>query len=292
MNSLFTKTAFMVSLSAGLILSSCQNEHLLPATQQQLGNEASARLAAIPAAAAALKLVKHGDEQLAYYSDGRLKEVQYTNSEIDYGLKSLRVVYSYGADWSDWVTATRYENNFKKREMTWRIENGKAMELETAHYKLGSGGFPYLYTHAKFEYNAKQQLVKVTSTTPEKSVITFSYDGLGNLAKHLTTSGSGKSLTVNNYNEYAYSEYVGGPLDLDKNRVINTHVFGSNGLSQIGDPYLPIFGKFGTNLVKIRHTSGPTFKFTHTLDAKGNVWSQKITYWDGQLVNDKAFIYR
>lgn len=289
MNSSFTKTALMVSLSAGLILSSCQNENLIPATQQLADNEAGARLAAIPAATATLTLVKHGDEALSYYPDGRLKEVQYSNSELDYGLKSLRVEYKYGGDW---VVATRYENNFKKREMKWRIENGKATELETAHYKQGSGGFPYLYTHAKFEYNAKQQLVKVISTTPEKSVITFSYDGSGNLVKHLTTSGSGKSLTVTDYNEYAYAEYVGGPLDLDKNRVINTHVFGANGLSQVGDPYLPIFGKFGTNLVKIRNTSGPTFKFAHTLDAKGNVRAQKISYWDGQLVKEKAFLYR
>ncbi|MCE7067383.1 hypothetical protein [Dyadobacter sp. CY326] len=292
MKSLLKQTALMVSLSAGLMLVSCQNESLLPAPQQPSGNDTGARIAGIPATAPSLKLVKHGDEVLIYYPDGRLKEVQYTNSAQDYGVKSLRVEYKYGADWTDWVVATRYEGTFKKREMKWRIENGKATELQTAHYKIGSGGSPYLYTNAKFEYNAKQQLIKVISATPEKSVITFSYDGLGNVTKHLTTHGTGKSLTVSDYNAFEYSDYVGGSLDLDKNGIINTIVFGADDLHQIGDPYLPIFGKFGTKLVKVRHTSGPTFKFAHTFDAKGNVKTQKTWYSTGELLKDKAFIYR
>jgi len=293
MKSLFTKTAWAVGFSAGLMLSSCEDKESFAPMNETLPTDAGARLHANSAADSST-LIKHGDELLSYYADGRLKEVVYSNSKMDYGLNSLRVAYTYGyfSDWSQWVLATRYENDFKTREMTWRVKDGKATDLETAHYKLGSGGSPYLYTSATFEYNGKQQLVKVVNSTPDIATISFSYDGNGNLFKHLTTKGSGKSIKVENYNEYAYTDYVGGSLDIDHNRVINTHVFAPNGLHQIGDPYLPIFGKFGKNLVKIKKTSGPTFKFAHTLDAKGTVKAQKITYWDGELVKNKTFIYK
>jgi hypothetical protein len=286
MNSLFTKTALTVTLSAGLILSSCQDKEAIAPAQETLRTDSGARIAGLPAPN--YPLLKDGSEFLSYYNDGFLKEVKYTNSEADYGIEELRVEYSYG---DGWVSATRYEGSFKKRKMTWQIVNGRATELETEHYKIGSGAFPYLYTHAKYEY-VNNRLSKIISTDPEKSIINFSYDGFGNVSQFLWTKGTGKKLEVINLTKFEYSEYVGGPLSMDKNALANTHVFGGKGLKHLGDPYLPIFGKFGTNLVKRLYPSGPALKFVHVFDTKGNVAEQKIYNLNGPLVKTKQFAYK
>ncbi|MCF0041308.1 hypothetical protein [Dyadobacter fanqingshengii] len=287
MKRLCRKVTIMSGVACGLFLMSCQEESQVTAIQA--AEDVQKISQAPPAMTPNFRLSKFGNETLVYHSDGRIKQVNGTADPKFTGYSTYRVDYEYIGNS---IVSIRYHDNVKEKKMEWQLENGRASKLKVTNYK--TGGVNVLSTiHAAYQYNGQNQLVKVILMDKVLSTVTVSYDNLGNAVKFLMVNNTKKGDEFFNMMKYEYTEYVGGPVELDKGETLPMHVFGPSTLGWIGDPYLPVFGNFGKHRVKksIRTNYPATYKYTYNLDANGYVKKLNKLKQTGEFVESKELTY-
>ncbi|MCF0065264.1 DUF4595 domain-containing protein [Dyadobacter chenwenxiniae] len=286
MKRLFKKIVLLSGLACGLFLVSCQDESRVATVQPAAGEQVISQ--APPLMTPSFRLTKAGDETLTYNADGRIKQVN-RPAAPNSGYSAYRTDYEYS---NNAIVVTHYLDNVKEKKMEWQLENGHASKLKVTEYK--AGGVNVLSTmHAAYQYNGQGQLVKVILMDKVLKTVTVSYDNLGNAVKFALVNNTENGDEFVNMMRYEYTEYVGGPLELDKGETLPMHVFGQETIGWIGDPYLPIFGKFGKNRLKksIRTHYPATYKYTYNLDANGYVKEQTKWTKKGEFVESKQLTY-
>lgn len=282
MKRLLRKVTIMSGLACGLFLISCQDESQVTAIQAAADAQKISQ--APPAMTAALRLTKYDNDTLIYNSDGKIKQVLKTVENTKY-----RTDYKYA---NNSIVAIVYKNGISYLKKEWQLVNGRAVKF--IHKDFSTGGLSGVSTSTvDYFYNDKNQLIKLISYGDAKTTITLSYDNMGNVFKFLyvrNTPGGDEFLDLVKYD---YTEYVGGPTQPDKGSTIDLHVFSNKTLGWMGDPYLPIFGKFGKNLLKkITPTNylSPA-KYTYNLDANGYVKEKKTLTEKGEFIFGEQLKY-
>jgi hypothetical protein len=286
MKKLFKQITVMSTVACGIFLISCQEEG--PAALIQPADKGSELVQAPPVMVAGYRLTKNGNETLTYHTDGRVKQVSGTDNVIYAGYSTYRIDYEYAANS---IVATRYQDNVKESRREWSLQNGRAVALKRTKYN-SDGVTVSANIEGTYQYNALDQLKKIVMVGQEKKTYELTYDNHGNVIKFSLVKNTKKGDEFENLMKYEYTEYVGGSLETDKGKVIDTHVF-SHTLGWLGDPYLPVFGKFGKHLLKksIRTYYPATYKYAYILDANGYVKEQKTLKMNGELIETKALHY-
>jgi hypothetical protein len=282
MNKLFRKITFLSGAACSFFLISCQEEAIDTAIQPAIKHQETAL--APPVMIAELRLSKFGNDTLIYNPDGRIK--QRINAE---GYSVFRTDYKYA---NNAITASKYKNDILQWRSEWRLENGRAVELKRKDYHVG-GVIGEETSYIAYHYNNQNQLVKLLINEGKKRTVTLSYDNLGNVVKFLFVKNTDTGDVFQELVKFDYTEYVGSPTQHDKGSTINLHVFGPQGLSWMGDRYLPIFGKFGKSLLKktVCSSSFPTYKYAYDLDTNGYVKDQKSYTEKGALIYSEQLKY-
>jgi len=282
MNRLFNKITVTCGVACGLFLISCQKEELASAVAPATGN--TAIVAAPPVMIPASKLVKFENDTITYNPDGTIKKVVEILENRIY-----RTEYKYAPNS---VKATKYKNGQAYLKMDWQLLNGRAVNLTYKNYETG-GIYGASTATVEYHYNNKNQLTKLVAFTGSKTTVTLSYDNMGNVFKFLFVSNTPDGDKFKELVNYDYTEYVGGPTQLDKGSTINLHIFNNIALRWMGDPYLPIFGNFGKNLLKkvtATSLSSPR-KYAYALDANGYVKQIKYLNESGNYISSEQLIY-
>ncbi|MCF0061476.1 hypothetical protein MUK70_19760 [Dyadobacter chenwenxiniae] len=262
MNKLFKNITFMSAMTCGSFMISCQQQELSTLVQPAANDNEIVQ--APPVMIPELKLSNFGKDSLIYDANGRLKRVLNI-----VGYLTLRTEYEYA---TNSVVAKYYENDQIEVTKQWTLENGRAVKLVRKYFHAPTvSGVSTM--NVDYHYNNLNQLATLNTHDGYKSTITLSYDNLGNVAKVLFVNNTDQGDKFENLVKFDYTEYVGGPTEPAKGTINNLHVFGPHALDWIGDPYLPIFGKFGKNLVKkvIPTNSTQPCSYAYVLDDKGYV---------------------
>jgi hypothetical protein len=282
MNKLFRKITLMSGAACSFFLVSCQEEAIETAVQPAIKNQEVAQ--APPIMLAELKLSKFDNDTIIYNPDGRIKQ----RVSVE-GYSTYRTDYKYT---NNSILASKYKNDILQWKSDWRLQNGRAVELTRKDYHVG-GVMGEAVSHIDYQYNNQNQLLKLLINEGKKSTVTLSYDNLGNVEKFLFVKNTNTGDEFSNLVKFEYTEYVGGPTEHDKGSTINLHVFGPQALSWMGDAYLPIFGKFGKNLLKktVPTKFFPPFKYAYSLDANGYVKVKKNYTEKGALISNELLTY-
>lgn len=287
MNKFFRKVILISGAVCGLFLISCQDESAVTAIQPSENHTGIAQ--APPLMTPNFKLFKSGNETLIYNADGRIKQVNGTVDPQYNGYNTYRIDYEYAGNS---IVVTRYRENVKESKMEWELQNGRAAKSKLTKYNLGNSNVLSTF-HAAYQYNAQDQLVKVILMDKILKKVTIDYDSNGDAVKFQMVEDTKNGDQFVNMMKYEYTEYVGGPLEIDKGETLALHVCSPSTLGSIADPYLPIFGKFGKHLLKksIKTNYPATFRYTYKLDANGYVNEQTTLKNNGAFVESKELKY-
>ncbi len=279
------KITTVVALCASLGAISCQENSVVnPDKPMAVASETTNDVIS-PTLPKKHTLIKHGQANLTYFADGRLKRVMY-GPDVR-GSQAYRRDYTYSSGLINVNISSG--NDVLGQETYWIDANtGRCYESNVQVY-LYSNSTKADVTERMYTYTDKGQLKTCTNKHSPGERIEYTYYVNGDLNK-ATRYGApqfGYPVKVLEETTFAYDQPTGDPILAD--------LYPLNSLSTgLPDEYLRIFGKPGKHLVKLttrKFSLGGTY-YTYSLNAEGYVTTRK-TYdlSGGGLTETKAYDY-
>ena len=275
----------VLTLSIGL--ASCQQENVVAPEAPAEVSAANLREGLLPTIPKKHQLVKHGESTLTYMPDGRLQKVTYVQATRGGGSPTY-IQYKYG---NNSIVSTLYYNNKIAEIATYLLDaKGRCYDAKLVeHIQYGPNSYVEKETGFTYLYNEKGQIKSFTDKKYASQKTTFDYNAAEELTKitAYNPSASNPGLGIVSESTLYYDQPTGDPI-LDDLSPINLEA------ANLPDPYLMIFGKPGKHLVKMITEKGSLGGkyFTYTLDAEGYVTKRDIYQVSGAaLVESKSYGY-
>ena len=285
MNTALLKITAGLGLALSLGLTSCTETSLVTPDKPLAATSPSPNDIISPNLPQKHTLIKHGQANLTYYADGRLKRVMY-GPDVR-GSLALRREYTYG---TGVINVTGYKGTETiSQETYWLNANtGRCYESKVLSYNQSA---PLYNVEQVYTYTDKGQLKTVTDKNYAiHSEFIYSVDG--DLIKETNYTNYADPSVVSGESTYAYDQPTGDPILPDFYPLNPAKVF-------LPDDYLPIFGKLSKHLIKlITYKKLPTQKvlvkryYSYKLNADGYVNErQEFDLLTNYLVETKAYEY-
>ncbi|MGA0558129.1 hypothetical protein ACO2Q8_15825 [Larkinella sp. VNQ87] len=282
MNTFVKSTLSVLGISLLASLSSCTNNEAIKPLQSN-GTTPYTETAPQPTQVNNLlptlqtyRLVKHGDWQLFYDEQGDLVKLQST-AEPNYRREYTRASNGTG------MTIQLFNGyNLWRKTLILFDAKGRCKESFITNYSVVNGKTVATTRRFSYQYNAANQLIKMTNLDNAGHYLEFLYNDNNDLVViNIKKNGKWEAMT------YGYKP-AGEALIKDYTRLNPIWMT----LHEEIDPFLPIYGKFNKNLVRLFHyddkTAGKSLEkvsYNYSFNRMGLVTSQEeIRFTAGQTL--------
>jgi len=288
MNTLFQKIAAGIGFSLTVGLISCQEDKLVIPTQPLAETSQAVNDIISPTIPKKYTLIKHGQNTLSYYSDGRLRKVSYGLALR--GSTNGYTLYTYNTQ--SIVASSYYGDNTLIQVQTYLLDanTGRCYESQQVDYvQIAYNLTVTQESNFLYAYDEKGRLKTYSNKKYTYDRTEFAYNTDGDLSKltHYGKPISNASPLIVAEFTFAYDQPTGDPILTDFSPI---NVESAN----LPDPYLKVFGKSSKHLVKLITEKGSLGGkyYTYTLNADGYVTARKeYSLFNGAVVDTKAYDY-
>lgn len=314
MNSVCQKAVSGFGLVLSLSLTSCQEDKLVTPDLPVAGTSQVVNDLISPTLPKKYTLIKNGEANLTYDSEGRIKQIMY-GADVR-GNKNYRREYDYSA-FPTRISATTYQGNQIIIGETYWFYNGNTDRCyqfdqqihRTTPNQYGGYWDGYIWVNS---YNGQGQLQTCANKFDKLNRTDYSYNAAGDLIKTSTfgtvtkagiqQDGVALSELAITYNQSApnhISTYVPDLKPMMASWIHFPNPYQSTEGQPIPDPYLLLFGKPSKHLVKrVTQTLKPGNQvligtsYTYQLNADGYVTERtEFNDFNGSQIETKSYAY-